>query len=171
MCNFCKNYENVCLMCGSVLGEDYKGIFPFVSLRRDLKNIVGTCEEDTFVWLLVFRENVVKVGCGTLRKLYNETLPNPKYCRFDKCIIYYVNNKWDRNELATLLCGLYSDTVVNRQGWSNYTYCKSSDLIMPANESNPMIAFGDAEFYIGDTPYWDIRKLRNMGIQRRNMRI
>lgn len=169
MCNFCENYEKMCLVCGTVSKDDYKNIQPYVCERRNIKDLVGTNTSDLFVWVLTFRGTPVKVGCGYLRKLYNETLPNPRYCRFDTVIIYYVSDKWVRNELATYLCGIHEDTVCNRQGWLNYRYCKITDLIMPAGVSNPFDAFGEQDFNIGDTPYWDLYKLQRIGIRRRKM--
>ena len=170
MCKLCERFENVCLECGTVKHKDWEGKgFPFVCERRRLKDLAEMSPEENFVWVMVFRGTAVKVGCGSLKKLFNETLPNPRYCRFDTAILYYMKDKWDRNEFATLLCGLLGDSVCNRQGWANYTYCKVNDLIMPPNKNDPYEAFGDADFYIGSMPYWDIRKLSLIGIKRRKM--
>lgn len=170
MCKMCEQYEHVCLNCGAVKHPDWNGkVFPWVCERRKLKELVETSDSESFVWIMLFRGVAVKVGCGTLKKLYNETLPNPRYCRFDTTIIYYMKDKWDRNEFATLLCGLIGDGLLNRQGWVNYTYCRVGDLVMPPDKCNPYDAFGDADFYIGDMPYWDIRKLALIGIKRRRM--
>lgn len=168
MCNFCSKTEGICPVCGSVQHPDWS-VVPYKCLRRDIKRIADTCDSDTFVWALLKDSTVVKIGCGTLKKLFNETKPNPKYIRFDSVVIYWLKDLWERNELATLLCGLHADTVVNRQAWRNYTYCKASELIMPPGQSDPVSVFGDPDFKVGDVSYWDIRKLQRIGVDRRRI--
>lgn len=166
MCNCCEAFDKVCLACGSVKESGWEQMQGYLCRRRDLKHMLGY-DGDLFVWLMLKDGVAVKVGCGEMKKLLNETVPNAKYVRFDHAMIWMCEDKWQRNELATMLCGMFEQSVVNRQGWPNYTYCRSGELILPPGCGSPIEAFGDAEFYIGDTPYWDIRKLELMGIQRK----
>ena len=167
-CECCEAFEKVCQVCGSIKVEGWEEMQGYSCKRKDLK-YMASYPGEMFVWLMLKDGVAVKVGCGTMKKLLNETVPNARYVRFDRAVIWMCVDKWQRNELATMLCGLFEQSVVNRQGWTNYVYCRAGELIMPPGCCSPVDAFGDADFYIGDTPYWDFRKLEMIGVKRKKV--
>lgn len=171
MCEFCKNYEDVCLNCGKVKHTEHMNKIPYLCERRALKELAKTSEDETFVWIMKYRNKAVKVGVGTLKKLFNETLPNPRYVKFDSVIIYWCNDISERNAFGTLICGLFSDSICNRQGWKNATYCKRTELLLPHGDSSYLLEekYADPIFYIGDNAYWDVRALFELGIKRKKL--
>ena len=166
MCNSCEVYEKVCLSCGSVKEHGWEEMQGFLCKRKDLKHMAAY-GGDCFVWLMLKDGVPVKVGCGEIKKLINETVPNARYIRFDHAMIWKCSDTEQRNEMATMLCGMFEQSVVNRQGWVNMRYCRSTELILPPGCPDPVVAFGDATFYIGDIPYWDFKELEAMGVRKK----
>ena len=161
MCERCNEQEFVCLNCGAVQGT----MIPYQCIRRELKNLLWTSQSENFVWILRFEGRPVKVGCGSLTKLNNETRPNANYIRFDTVWIYWCDNIDDSKALACRLMGEIQG-LVNRRGVINNRYKTRNEMRWksnpPASVRNMLLDSPD--FEIAGIGYWDVDKLSQYGV-------
>ena len=145
----------------------------FEVIRKDLK-LVKDYTDSYATWILCLGDDMVKVGCGSLRSLWNETKPNGNYTRFDRALVCYCASQDDYcRALATYTVGmLESEGVVlkNRQGWKNSKYVPRRDIVFPVNmgyKDRDMV-LGDPMFCVNGTEYWAAEDLKLFGLRIRN---
>ena len=164
MCVNCYNSNFVCETCGAIMNEDWKHMQPYFCLRKGLKKLKDTSSDENFVWFLRLDDKIVKVGFGSLYKLWRETLPSPYYCRFDSVFVYWCNSEDERNVFATFAMGNI-EGVSNRKAVPNIRYIGKSELrfksVVPGNIREYVMQ--DPDLVIGNSKYWDIEKLREAG--------
>lgn len=164
MCNDCYNYDFVCETCGTILNEEYSHIVGYFANRKMLKDLMKTSNEESFVWFLRYNGKIVKVGFGSLSKLFNETKPNANYIKFDTVFIYYCNSKDERDIFATASMG-YIDGIVNKKAVPNKRYIGKTDLVFK-NTVPPYIrkiVLTEPDLVIGNNIYWDAYRLKEEG--------
>lgn len=164
-CERCAEYEFVCPSCGSVIAEEYAWAVPYSVLRREIKNLIWTSAEETFVWILMFEGRPVKVGHGGLTRLLNETRPNANYIRFDTALVYWCPTVDLRDEFCCRLIGSV-DGLTNRRGVNNKRYKTKKDIHWKVNPSNSVkeSILQDPDFEICGVGYWDVLKLEQFGV-------
>lgn len=164
MCVNCYNSNFVCSTCGTIVNEDWKNLVPYFCLRKSLKRLKDTSDSENFVWFLRLDDRIMKIGFGSLHKLWRETLPSPYYTRFDSVFIYWCKSEEERNIFATFAMGNI-EGIVNKKAVPNTKYVGKTELrfksVVPGDMRDYVMR--DPDLIIGDSKYWDIDKLREAG--------
>lgn len=164
MCVECQNHNFVCNKCGTILDPEWERLLGYWTDRKGLRRLVETSKSDCFVWFLKYNDKIVRVGFGSLQKLFNETKPSPHYIKFDSVFIYMCRDIEERNIFATYAMGNI-DSVDNRKAVPNERYI--GKMLLRFKSTVPVkvrqYVLDDPDLVIGSAKYWDIRKLRENG--------
>ncbi len=164
MCVECQNHNFVCNKCGTILDPEWERLLGYWTDRKGLRRLVETSKSDCFVWFLKYNDKIVRVGFGSLQKLFNETKPSPHYIKFDSVLIYMCRDIEERNIFATYAMGNI-ESVDNRKAVPNERYI--GKMLLRFKSTVPIrvrqYVLEDPDLVIGSAKYWDIRKLRENG--------